>query len=369
MKHLKQEAVVVAGLLVWASTFLVELASATSSTARQLLVFLMIAGLILACAFRAIHHAEALGQRFGEPYDTLILTFSLLTIEVSLLASVMLTGSPDPTLARDTMFAGIMLSLNAVVGVVLLVGGFKYGQQEFNLEGARAYLAALTPLAVISLVLPRLTLQGDGALTSAQAIGLSTIIVLFYIVFLSVQTMRHRSFFSQIGGVPGSPPAHSPEPMPAAPGGAGIACHFALLLVVLVVIALLGKEIAGSVDRGIHRAGLPAAIGGMLVAVLTLTPESISAFRAAMADRLQHSVNVFLGGALATIGLTVPCALVIGLYTNQPITLGLRGTDTLLLLLTLYVSSLTFSGVRTNVLQGAVHLLLFATYVLLIFAP
>ena len=364
---IKREAALVLGLAVWLSTFALDIAPESSSPFRQVVAFVVLAGLILGCAFRAIHHGEELGLRFGEPYDTLILTLSMLTIEVSLLASVMLTGSPEPTLPRDTMFAGIMLTLNLVVGVVLLVGGFKYGQQEFNLEGARAYLAALTPLAVISLVLPRMTARGDGALTIPQAIGLSGVIVLFYVVFLSVQTMRHRAFFTQSG------PTSASQSHDAGASGAvaqkPVWLLFAMLVAALILIALLGREVGGTVDRAINKAGLPTAVGGMIVALLTLTPESISAFRAALADRLQHSVNVFLGGALATIGLTVPCVLMIGVFTGHPITLGLTGTDLLLLLLTLYVSSLTFGGVRTNVLQGAVHLLLFSTYVLLIFAP
>lgn len=358
----RKDATIVAGIGAWLALNYLPGIRAVPSSSGQVVEFLILAGLILACAFRAIHYADRLGERFGEPYDTLILTLSLLCIEVSLMSAVMLTGDPEPTLPRDTMFAGIMLTLNLVVGLVLLAGGFKYGQQEFNLEGARAYLAALTPLAVIALVLPRFTERGDGVLTTPQSIGLSTIIVLFYAIFLSVQTMRHREFFARSGGAH----SHHETETHAAPAGL---VDFLLLVVTLMVIALLGKEIASIIDRGISRAGLPEAVGGMLVALLTLTPESISAFRAAMEDRLQHSVNVFLGGALATIGLTVPSVLMIGVLTGHPIQLGLKGSDMLLLLLTLYVSSLTFGGVRTNVLQGAVHLLLFATYLLLVFAP
>ena len=366
---IRREAPIFVGAAIWLLSFLIELSPARSPVLWQIIAFAALTGVILACAFRAIHHAEVLGIRYGEPYDTLILTFSLLSIEVSLLASVMLTGDPDPALPRDTMFAGIMLTLNAVVGIVLLVGGLKYGQQEFNLEGARAYLAALTPLAVIALVIPRLTSNGDGTLTTTQAIGLSTIIVLFYLIFLSVQTMRHRAFFAQEQQKVRQHSVEHEAIVSEARASSPDWRHFAMLFAALLVVAFLGREIAGTVDRGIHKAGMPAAIGGTLVALVTLAPESISAFRAALEDRLQHSVNVFLGGSLATIGLTVPCVLLIGVFTKYPIVLGVKGTDLVLLLVTLYVSSLTFGGVRTNVLQGAVHLLLFATYVLLIFAP
>ena len=364
------EAAVLAGIAVLLISNFIDLVPSQASVLWQVLAFLVLAGLILACAFRAIHYAEKLGARFGAPYDTLILTLSMLSIEVSLLASVMLTGSPDPTLPRDTMFAAMMLTLNAVVGSVLLVGGLKYGQQEFNLEGARAYLATLTPLAIIAMVLPRFTSKGDGTLTTPQAIGFSAIIILFYAIFLSVQTIRHKSFFADAhGSVEFGAESETLLPDNSAGSGQPTWHSFAMLFITLITIAFLGKEIAATIDRGIHKSGLPTAVGGILVALLALAPESISAFKAALADRLQHSVNVFLGGSLATIGLTVPCVLLIGEFTGYPIELGVKGTDLVLLLLTLYISALTFGGVKTNVLQGAVHLLLFATYLLLIFAP
>jgi Ca2+:H+ antiporter len=227
----------------------------------------------------------------------------------------------------------------------------------------------LTPLAVIALVVPKFTASGSGALTPVQAVGVSIIVVLFYVVFLAVQTSRHRSFFSQTPGstvsglVSGVAAA---EPIDA---GSDLAMHWALLFVVLFVVAMLAREISAVVDYGIHRTGLPAAAGGLLIASITLLPESVSAYRAALHDKLQHSVNVFLGSSLATIGLTVPCVLMLGLATDHPLVLGLKHSDMVLLSMTLFVSALTFGGVRTNVLQGAAHLLIFALYVLLVFAP
>jgi Ca2+:H+ antiporter len=298
----------------------------------------------------------------------MILTFSLLTIEVSLIGSMMLTGSPEPTLARDTMFAGIMLTMNGVVGVVLLVGGLQHGQQEYNLEGARAYLAALIPLAVIGLVLPNFTGEGTGALTVSQGLAISMATIVFYAIFLSVQTMRHRSFFLAAAGTSGAQ-MRGEEGTSHATGPVRASVHFAILLIGLLLIVALARELAVFVDHGLHRFGMPAAVGGILIAILTLTPESVTALRDALKDKLQHSVNVFLGGALATIGMTVPCVLIIGAISGHRVTLGLKGSDMVLLLLTLFVSSLTFGGVRTNVLQGAVHLLIFVLYVILIFNP
>ncbi len=323
--------------------------------------------LILLCAFRALHHAGTLADRFGEPYESLLLTLSILSIEVSLIAAVMLTGSPDPTLARDTMFAGFMLTMNGVVGVVVLCGGLRHRQQEFNLEGARAYLAALIPLAVTALVLPNFTHSQTGALTDTQAIAIGVATVVFYGIFLGVQTMRHREFFMDPHENDGAHHAHAAEE-PAMPA-IDILIHFIILFAALIVIAMLGRELAKVVDYGIHRLNIPVALGGILIATLTLTPESVSAFRAALEDKLQHSVNVFLGGALSSIGLTVPCVLIVGVLADRRVVLGLQGTDMVLLLLTLFVSSLTFGGVRTNMLQGLVHLLLFFLYLVFIINP
>ncbi|MCB1510196.1 MAG: calcium:proton antiporter [Hyphomicrobiaceae bacterium] len=338
------------------------------SSGFRIVGFVILVTMILLLAFRALAHANVLGERFGEPYGTMLLTFSILSIELSLVISVMVTGSPDPTMARDTMFAGFMLTMNGVVGVVLLAGGLKHREQEFNLEGARAYLGALVPLAVITLVLPNFTRAGKGMLTDVQAVSVGIATVLFYAIFLGVQTMRHRDYFIAApghGSKPGQTHAHGNSEAAQTSN----THHFVLLFAALVLIALLGKELAAIVDYAIHRLGIPSALGGVLIATIMLAPESVSAYRAALDDHLQHSVNVFLGGALATIGLTAPCALLIGLWIERPIVLGLQGTDLVLLILTLFVSSLTFGGVRTNVLQGAVHLLLFAMYVILIISP
>lgn len=339
----------------------------------RMLAFPLLVAMILLLAFRALAHANVLGDRFGEPYGTMLLTFSILSIELSLIIAVMITGKPDPTMARDTMFAGFMLTMNGVVGVVLLAGGLRHREQEFNLEGARAYLGALIPLAVITLILPNFTRAANGKLTDMQAVSVGIATVLFYAIFLGVQTMRHRDYFISANtpnaGVEPAAVAASPPSAADAPAPTGNAHHLALLLASLILIGLLGRELAGIVDHAIHRLGIPTALGAILIATLTLAPESVSAYRAAMADHLQHSINVFLGGALATIGLTAPCVLLIGLWLDRPIILGLQGTDLVLLVLTLFVSSLTFGGVRTNVLQGAVHLLLFAMYLIMIVSP
>ncbi|MCC2096188.1 MAG: calcium:proton antiporter [Hyphomicrobiales bacterium] len=359
---LRQELPLLAGLAVLVGLAMAGDAALTANHAGLLrgVVFVLLIALILMSAFRAIAHASEMAARLGEPRGSLLLTLSMLSIEVSLIISVMLAGKADPTMARDTMFAGLMLTLNGVVGVVLIAGGVRHRQQEFNLEGARAYLAALIPLSVIALVLPNFTRSKSGVLTDTQAVVIGIATILFYLIFLGVQTMRHREFFTDA-----HPAGDEHGPGDDRPGWV----HFLILIAALLIIVSLGSKLAVIVDYGIHKLAIPPALGGMLIAILTLTPESVSAFRAALGDKLQHSVNVFLGGALATIGLTVPVVLIIGMLIDRRVILGLQGTDAVLLLLTLFVASLTFGGVRTNVLQGAVHLLIFLVYFVLILSP
>jgi Ca2+:H+ antiporter len=286
-------------------------------------------------------------------------------IEVSLIVAVMVEGATDPTLARDTMFSVIMIMMNGMVGLCLLSGGLLHVQQEYNLEGARAYLAVLLPLSTIALILPRATTStvAEGALNSWQASLFSIATLVLYAIFLALQTMRHRGFF-ELQNDNGC----DTEPSDGAPNGT-VARHALLLLLTMLPIVGLAEYLAVMVEQGIHTFDIPTSVGGTLIAALILAPESITALRAAMGNKLQRSINLCLGSALSTVALTVPVVLMISLATGQGITLGLDNENIILLVLTLTVSMLTFSGARTNVLQGAVHLLLFFTYAVLIFNP
>ena len=302
---------------------------------------------------------------WGEPLGTLILTVSVIVIEVSLIVAVMLEGVTDPTLARDTMFSVIMIMMNGMVGLCLLAGGLRHVQQEYNLEGARAYLAVLIPLSTIALILPRTTESSavGGGLNASQATLFSLASLVLYAIFLALQTMRHRGFFEIKYDDACEPPARLDGERQS------IGKHALLLLLTLLPVVGLAEYLAVIVEQGIHTLDVPAPVGGTLIAALILAPESITAFRAALANRLQRSINLCLGSALSTLALTVPVVLMIGLATQQSITLGLNDENIILLVLTLTVSMLTFSGARTNVLQGAVHLLLFFCYAVLIFNP
>ena len=324
-------------------------------------------GAILASAFAVVRHAEALAERLGEPLGTLVLTLSMSGMEMMMITAIMYSGPSESTLARDTMLAILMIVLNGLAGLCLLLGGLRYHEQTYNLYGANAFLAVLLPLAVLGLVLPSFTMSTPGpTLSPFQAMFLIVMSIGLYAIFLSIQTVRHRDYFVSpsiaeaaashpAAGVDGEHAEHSAR------------YHAAFLLTYTVPIVLLAKRIAVPIDYGSRVLGAPHALGGLLVAVLILSPESLAAVRAALANRLQRSINLALGTALSSISLTIPAVLTIGFVTGKTIVLGVDPPSTVLLLLSLVVSMMTFAMERTNILLGAVHLLLFLAYLMLIF--
>ncbi len=287
-----------------------------------------------------------------------------------MIASLMFVGDNNPTLARDTMFAVIMIVLNGMVGLSLLLGALRHGEQSYNLQGANAYLSVIIPLALLSLVLPDFTQSTPvRTLSGFQASFLILASIALYGSFLLIQTVRHRGYFRADAAEPAVVSTVDLEQHQGAHEPGSVTLHAVLLLAYLVPVVLLAKKIALPIDYGIETLSLPAALGGFVVAVLVLTPEAVGAVRSALANRLQRAVNIFLGSVLATIGLTVPAVLAISLATGKAVELGLDPTDILMLVTTLLVAVLTFSAPRTNVLQGVVHLILFGAYVMLIFAP
>ncbi|BAQ16885.1 calcium:proton antiporter [Methyloceanibacter caenitepidi] len=346
------------------------------------LMFVWLFGVMIWCAFGVVRHADALAELLGEPYGTLILTLSVISIEVAILATVMLGKTPNPTLPRETMFAILMIVLNGMVGTVLAVGGLRYVQQQYNLQGALAYLAVITPLAFLALVIPTFTQSTSGpTLQWQQAIVIGAMTALLYAAFLRIQTTRHRKFFVQpkltsagkkVGKTPAVTPAGTDADI-ADSADHGLIysgpAHAVLLLATLLPVVLLSKPLAALLDHGIAQIGLPNALGGVVIAMLILSPEWTAALQAAMRDQLQRAVNLSLGSALSTIGLTVPVMLAISVFTGTPLKLGLNSVDIVLLSVTLFVCHITFSGAPTNILLGFVHLVLFGTYLLLIFKP
>ncbi|MGB5812051.1 MAG: hypothetical protein WBG86_16060 [Polyangiales bacterium] len=326
---------------------------------RTTAIFAWVFGVMLWASFGVVRHAEGLATRLGEPYGTLILTISVTTIEVSLISAVMLTGQDSPTLGRDMMFSVLMIVLNGMVGLSLLLGGYRHVEQSFNLQSANTFLAVIVPLAVLSLVLPNYTRSTpDPSFTIPQSEFLIVVALGLYAVFLGMQTIRHRGYFTT--------PRQGGEIHGTASGRSG-GFHAVLLIAYMVPIVLLSKKLAVIIDFGVAEIGAPVALGGVLVAVLVLAPEAITALRAALSNELQRSINISLGSALATIGLTVPAILVIGIVTGNKIVLGLDPVETLMLFLTLFVSYINLSGGRSNILQGVIHLILFAAYIVLLF--
>lgn len=314
-------------------------------------------------AFAVVHHAEALAVKLGEPYGTLILTLVITGIEVAMIAAIMYAGKGNSALARDAMMAVVMIVLNGMMGLSLVVGGLRYREQEYNLQGANAFLAVILPLAVLGLVLPSFTKSSPGpTLSPLQSVFLILMSLVLYGVFLGIQTSRHPDYFVAPKRSAGGKKAEA-----ASRQAGSVRFHSAMLVVYVLPFVLLSKQIAVPINHAIHVLHAPAALAGLLVSALILSPESLSAVRAALANELQRSVNLLLGSVLASIGLTIPAVLAIGFITGQTITLGLDAIDSGLLLLTLALSMLTFAAQRTNVLLGAVHLLVFFAYLLFIF--
>jgi Ca2+:H+ antiporter len=325
--------------------------------------FAVIFAVMLWLSFGVVRHAECLAVKLGEPYGTLILTLSVISIEVVMICALMLNGAENPTLARDTMFSVLMIVLNGMLGITLLLGGLRHHRQVFNLEGARSYLIVILCLAFLALVLPTFTRAGGVGSASPMVFGFIAFASIgLYGIFLFLQSTRHRDFFQ-----------HPEEGEGELDYGhthletRSTAYHAIFLVLSLLPIVLLSKKVAIVLEFGISAFQAPQALAGFVVALLVLAPEGLAACKAALQNTLQRTVNIVLGSALATIGLTVPAALAISGITGRQIILGLGPVELVLLIATFFSSVLVFAGNRTNMLAGAVHLVLFAAYAVLIF--
>jgi Ca2+:H+ antiporter len=316
--------------------------------------------ILFGTVFAAVHHAEVIAQRIGEPFGTLLLTLSVTVIEVALIATIMLGDKPVPELARDTVFAVVMIVCNGLVGVCILAGGLRYREQDVQITGSSLYLSVLIVLATMTLIMPNYTLTTPGPVYSAGQLGFVSIVtLLLYGVFLYTQTVRHRDYFVVQSEVPTDELASHRV----------LGLSIALLLVSLLAVVGLAKKFSLVVDFAIAHVGAPPAFAGVLVALLILLPEGVAAIAAARKNDLQKSINLALGSSLATIGLTIPAVAVAAHALDKQLVLGLDAEDTVLLVLTFIVSMLTFATGRTNILFGFVHLVVFAAFVFLVFIP
>lgn len=327
---------------------------------------LILAAALIISVLAAVHHAELVAHRVGEPFGTFLLAVAVTVIELGLIMTLMAAGGESATtLARDTVFAAVMIILNGLVGVCILIGALRHKEQIFQQVGVSASLATICALTVLTLVLPNFTLTEPGPIYSASQLAFVAVVsFLLYATFVGVQTVRHRDYFLPEKAVAGDHEMHA-----APPSNARTATSAILLLLCLAAVVLLAKTLAPAIEGIVAAAGAPRAIVGVIIAALVLLPEGVAALRAAVANRLQTSLNLGLGSALATIGLTIPAVAGLSLLIGLPIALGLDNKGVVLLLLTLIVSTLTLGTGRTMVLQGAVHLVIFAVYLFTTIVP
>ncbi len=319
---------------------------------------------LLATVMIAVHHAEVIAHRVGEPFGTLVLALAVTVIEASLIVSMMLAGGADTAaLARDTVFATVMIICNGVIGICLLLGSMKHGVIDFKPEGTTPALAVLATLSILTMVLPDFTSSTPGpTLSNAQLAFTGIVSLTLYGIFIFVQTIRHRDYF--LPGDTGSDDTHAHPPSDAA-----AFISLAFLLISLVAVVGLAKVLAPAIETAVGSAGMPHAVVGIAIALMVLLPETVAAVRAARNDRMQTSFNLALGSALATIGLTIPVVAAISIFIGLPLSLGLPAKEITLLALTLLLTSMTLASGRATVLQGAVHLVVFAVFLFLAMVP
>jgi len=320
---------------------------------------------LFGAVFASVHHAEVVAHKVGEPFGTLVLALAITVIEAALILSLMAAGgAATAALPRDTVYAAIMIIVSGVVGICLLVGGLRHHEQSFRPEGANSALTALITLAGLTLILPGFTTSSPGpTYTEPQLLFAAVASLVVWLVFVFVQTVRHRDYF-----LPRASAANG-EHHAAPPSTALTWASFGLLMVSLVAVVGLAKVLSPGIEAALDAAGAPKSVIGIAIAMLVLLPETWAAVRAALANRLQTSLNLALGSALATIGLTIPVVAVAAVWLHIPLVLGIASKDLVLLVLTFLVSAITLSSGRTHMMQGAILLVLFATFVFLAFIP
>jgi Ca2+:H+ antiporter len=325
------------------------------------LVGAVLATALLAAVLAAIQHAEVVALRVGEPFGAVILALAVTVIELGLIVSIMLGDKATPTLLRDTIHAVVVLVLHGLAGLCIVVGAIRHREQEFRTEGARAYLMVLLPMVACTMVLPNYTTSAPGPYyTPAQLTFVSIVCLLLWVAFTFVQTVRHREHFT---------PTRPEEKHGAKPSGKMTAYALGMLIVALAAVVLLAKGVSPFIERGVAVVGGPPALVGVIVAAIVLMPEAATALRAAIEDRLQTSINLSLGSAVASIGLTVPAVAAIAWWTQRPLELGVSPGGAALLTLSFIMALITYGTGRASLLSGIVHLILLATWLFLIIAP
>ena len=329
------------------------------------LVPLLIIGLF-ASVIAAVHHAEVVAHKVGEPYGTIVLALAVTAIEVALIVTMMLAGGESTSgLPRDTVFAAVMLILNGIIGVSLFAGSRRHSIQRYRVDGVTAALATLSAIVVLTLVMPNFTAVRGPTYSPSQLVFISVVTLVLFASFTAFQTGRHREYFLPVVDE-GDPAAEEPAPPP---GPRVTLASLGLMLVSLTVVVLSAKKLAPTMEAALVAAGAPKAVAGIVIAAIVLLPEGVAAVRAAINNRVQTSLNLAIGSAIASIGLTIPTVSLVAVIMHWPLALGLDSMSTVLLFLSLFVASISLRTGRTNIQIGIVHAVLLGTYLFLSFVP
>lgn len=350
------EAVPVLALVVLALTW-----GGSSASIVLVAVGAFLAGSVLA----AVHHAEVIAHRIGEPFGSLVLAVAVTVIEVGLIVTLMVSGGETASLARDTVFAAVMITCNGIVGISLIVGTLRRRVASFNAEGTATALATVATLATLTLVLPTFTTSRPGPEFTATQLAFAAVASLsLYGLFVFVQTIRHRDYFLPVDDEAGDPEVHAPPPSARA-----ALASLAFLLASLVAVVGLAKIESPAIEDAVAAIDAPASAVGVVIALLVLLPEALAAVRNARRDRIQTSFNLAYGSSVASIGLTIPSIAVASIWLDGPLVLGLGATEMVLLAITVAVSALTVLPGRATIQEGGIHLALFGAFLVLAVIP
>lgn len=329
--------------------------------AVEAVLFMLIFAVIIYAALGVVHHAELLAYKFGEPYGTMILTLSAVTVEIIMIATMMSHGDSDPTIARDTIFSTLMILLNGLTGLIMLIGGIKYGEQKYNLKSTNSFFSMIFGIVGIGLFLPLAIPVENYAVFETFLI---IVCILLYVFFLRMQSKEHNYYFRFEGVKKNVTDEHEHLPPKAK---ISPAYHFFMLLATIAAISILAESLSVYVDDGIEKLQMPAAVAGLIIALIIVSPEALTAIRAGLHDDMQRVINISLGSMLSTVSLTIPAVLVAGLIIKQDVTLGLTPIQSAMVITSLLVGILTCKDGESNALQGFIHFMLFITFVFLIF--
>ena len=341
-------------------TLLEKIPAVFENDLLEAFVFLIVFMVIIYAAIGVVHHAELIAFKLGEPFGTMVLTFSAVTVEVIMIAAMMMNGDSDPTLARDTIFATLMILINALIGFVILVGGFRYGEQKYNIKSSNSYLSMIVGIIGLGMFVPNL-IKIEAYYTYQGFLILALLTLYFF--FIRMQSKEHNYYFTfkklsdeeghriktgdrkKINGI----------------------YHTVMLLLTIVAISLLAENLAVFVDDGIAKLSMPDAVAGLLISIIIVTPEGITAIRAGLSNDMQRVINISLGSVLSTVSLTIPVVIIVGMLYGKEIILGLTVVQSGMIIISLLVSILTCKDGETNALQGFIHIILFIAFVLMIF--